>query len=775
MRKRIQVVLVGLGSLVGVSVNAATPADIARCHDYAERSVKQFELASTHSKCRIAGDPQWHAVMANHFSACLFLPAATANAGLAWRDSVLASCGAATTPADTQPDPVAARKAALAGPHGENGKIVAANGAHYISYSYVASPGAAPQPIVLPVFRPVAHPSPNLPTPRLTNDDTGSWMFLGEGAQANYSALIDLDAQGIATWSFLPPDVVALYKVSATSAPASAPPLGTPGSASQPQVVAQSDLPATGNENKPLHFPKSPPVLSWNPRPPDAEPSTKSSTGQATNHSSAYSVSYKGAQTTTTPQLAELVGEWRQDYRPPPNGDYRTVTLIFVAIGNRFAAVNIEPHAVVPPETPYIDGTYAAGNVFPARLHGADANGVMQWFEVRFNLDDEGHFRLTAPALKADPTEYAFTRVARGAPADARCATNPRSKVTGVEAFARGWLLADTDETSALCWFRVGAELGDTESQAMYAAYVLPSSKPAAERRQAFQFLQSSAMQGSFAGAANLVAAFNNGEFVPRSKQRADYWAGRAYLINPDVIHTKKFLAIPQWASDTAGPCDATNPMHANSETAFRSGRVAFQASGFERAACWFSISHAQGNVRAAVYLGLLNVYGWGVPKNPKQGFQLLDQAGDANDAFALLYLANFYRYGIGTQPDQDRAYRYFVRSLRAPHGFDTYTKVQGTDPDDQEYAAMSRQAESQADEANRACEQARAEGTLRADNATGRVPSCNASGSDFMYDKLIARPAQHTVEHVNEIFPEDLGFDVPLNISMERARLGLK
>ena len=103
----------------------------------------------------------------------------------------------------------------LAAPHGEHGKIDLLNGEDFISYEFVAAPGAAHTPAVFKVFRPRPDPPEGLPQPHIEAGNVGSWAFIGEGPQAFMSAMMNLDANGIVTWTFMTPDKLEKYRPTA--------------------------------------------------------------------------------------------------------------------------------------------------------------------------------------------------------------------------------------------------------------------------------------------------------------------------------------------------------------------------------------------------------------------------------------------------------------------------------------------------------------------------------------------------------------------------------
>jgi len=107
-----------------------------------------------------------------------------------------------------------------AGPHGEGGKITRVNGEDYISYTYIEAPGATGTPAVFKVFRPRSDPPDGLQKPRLSATDVGSWVFIGEGNLASISAMMDLDANGFVTWTFMSIANLEKYRPAASAASA---------------------------------------------------------------------------------------------------------------------------------------------------------------------------------------------------------------------------------------------------------------------------------------------------------------------------------------------------------------------------------------------------------------------------------------------------------------------------------------------------------------------------------------------------------------------------
>jgi TPR repeat protein len=460
----------------------------------------------------------------------------------------------------------------------------------------------------------------------------------------------------------------------------------------------------------------------------------------------------------------DLSGVWQIDHPPAYHSEFPPVKCVIVQIKNEIVGIILESQPFLPAGYPYLKGTNPADS-FKVEVQGFTDRGIVQWFSGSLHVSDPDHFEFGAKKV-------AFVRLSRGTPGDVPCDVRNPSHISWGEAIARGWLHTKLkDDAAGACWFRIGAEQGSADAQMWYGSALLFGTGVAKNPAAAIPWLQKSAMQGSYGAAIDLAHMFATGEDLPKSEQRANYWSVRAELIDPGFVHKKDFLPIPRWATDTAGPCDASNPSHANAGAAFNAGRVAYEARALDVAACWFQISQSQGMMRANVYLGILNMFGLGVPKNPTAGFDLMKKAADANDAFALMYLANFYRYGIGTKRDPNQGYLLVQKALKAPNGLDAFTHVEGTNLSGNEVAAAISSglaAESNEETCN----------DLNAEDQHSKIrpPTRDCTQTQDWFVGLAARPAKHTVEHVEEIFPEDFDPVVPPDLAVlkQAAKLGL-
>jgi TPR repeat protein len=468
-------------------------------------------------------------------------------------------------------------------------------------------------------------------------------------------------------------------------------------------------------------------------------------------------ISLLSAQIPVRAGVPDLSGVWKRDLA---GSDTSPLKVLIVEFRNELVGIDVDPYPYLSPGAIFLKATRSPSGLSTFDCKGFTDRGLVQWFSGPFKANGPDHFEITGGHL-------AFTRISRLTPGEVACDPRNSSPISGAEALARGWLYTKLkDDSTAACWFRLGANQGYTEALMWYGSDLLLGRGVAKNVTEAFPVLQKAAMQGSDGGAKQLEYMFGNGVGVLHSDQRSRYWKARAELIDPAFVHRNDFLPIPKWASDTSGPCQASNPSHVNEDTAFRAARVAYQARALETAACWFQISQRLGSVKANVYLGILNMYGLGVPKNPTAGFEYMQKAANANDAFAVMYLANFYRFGMGTKPDHNHGSALVSKALRLPDGLDAFTHVEGT--------VLS--PEESANQLLRGLSAASSEDTCNSLNAIDRSQNRDCTQTQGWFLGTMKRPARNTLQHPEEIMPENFDFVVPGNIAALKlaAKMGL-
>jgi TPR repeat protein len=467
---------------------------------------------------------------------------------------------------------------------------------------------------------------------------------------------------------------------------------------------------------------------------------------------------------------SDLNGVWQQDPKPSVHDEKALLRIVVAEISREVVGINAQPQPYLPLGYPSFKGTLTQMESSKVDVQGFTQRGLLKWFPGTMNVRQPDHFEIQIPG-----SQISFTRISKSPPGSAPCDIRNPSHLSGPEAHARAWLYTHlNDYRAAACWARIGAEQGFSESELWYATDLLLGRGVAKNVSQGVSWAQKSAMQGSFGGAKDLASIFQSGEGLPPSDQRSRYWDARAQLIDPEFVHRDDFLPIPKWASDTSGLCTASSESGANEDTAFRAARVAFQARVFEAAACWFQISERLGSTKAKVYLGILYMYGFGVPKNPATGFEYMQKAANANEPFAMMYLANFYRFGMGTKADHNAGSALVAKVMRMSDGFDAFSKVEGTALSPQERSSLLVKGLSSASD----------ESTCNSLNALnqsgpnplyrGQVRDCSQTQDWFL--GALNRPGHNTVQRPEEIMPEGFDFVVPGNITVLKnaAKSGL-
>jgi TPR repeat protein len=488
----------------------------------------------------------------------------------------------------------------------------------------------------------------------------------------------------------------------------------------------------------------------------------------------------------------DLNGIWQ---RPTGNPDLPLQRIQVVVIQNAIEAISLDRITYLPGGMEFFRGTSASANSFKilatglANAPGANDSRVVQSPQT-LQIVDADHFVFAK--------NVAFTRISTGSTGNVPCDVHNRAHASGDEALARG-LLYDyylKDPHAAVCWYRVAAEQGNAQGELNTATILLDGlSGVAKDPRQGLAWLQKSAMHGNDIADANLAQQFTSGQLLPKSGQRAQYWAARAELDDTRWEHQQMYLPVPSWASDAVGPCDPANPPQVHTEKgsghfdykadgrprkwrgsaeAFAQGRVAYEAHAMELAACWFEVAAkapvleplptvADVNQRANVYLGVMYAFGLGIKKDPARGFAYMKTAADADDNFGLMYLANFYRYGIGSKLDMHQASALIDRVFKhGGQGMDAFMRVQGTVISDAD-ALRTALDGMQAIATGTTCE------SEIGSYGITYLKNCVDHAEEFALSHLGPKPAHHTVDTPEEIWPEHFDPVVPPEDRLEK------
>jgi TPR repeat protein len=406
---------------------------------------------------------------------------------------------------------------------------------------------------------------------------------------------------------------------------------------------------------------------------------------------------------------------------------------------------NTERLQYFPPGAEILYGAYSAPYSVASSLRFVDTAGRISWKRTTIEVKDDDHIQIAGTA--------SFHRTSRTTVQDVACDPHNSAGISAKEAFARSDIYAslhDHELAVTVCWNYVAAAQGHAMGQNNYGYALLTGTGVAKDPAGAFSWFQKSAMQTEPYGEGNLSKMFRDGVGAPPSVQRQKYWANRAGLKNPDVIHDAQHNPVPDWARATAGPCDAANPSHMNANDAVNRGTVAYEARALEIANCWFQIGADQSDAKANVYLGILNAFGLGVQKDTAAAFAHMEKGVKAGDLFGMAYLANFYRYGIGTAPDMNQGSAWMKEVNRTARGQDVFMRVQGLRLTGQQIVGMIVGAVAGVS-AEDACSAAAGE-----HERTGQGPAVSDC-PDAAFDVLTGakKTAHYTIDTPEEIFSD--------------------
>jgi TPR repeat protein len=316
----------------------------------------------------------------------------------------------------------------------------------------------------------------------------------------------------------------------------------------------------------------------------------------------------------------------------------------------------------------------------PVRGEDLSAYQIIDAFDGTFTVPDADHLQVALVSDGRQLPSIRYHRLSSSPVEDVPCdASNPRH-ISGDSALDRADnYLAQKDLAAANCWFWVGAAAGNVDARTEYGRSLydgrgLPQNPPLG-----VYWLQQAAMQASVRSYSYMFQLFRNGQWIPRSEQRRNYWFARYSGLNPDLAHDSQHNSLRDWMLQTVRPCQASNPTHVNAGDALNMGRAAFMARSFAPAHCWMRISAEEGNLKASAYLGLISVFGMGVRPNTKNAFDYLHTAARGGDADAAIYLANFLRYGIGTPPDDNAARDVMQYAMNRQNGMNEFSRLEGS------------------------------------------------------------------------------------------------
>ena len=286
---------------------------------------------------------------------------------------------------------------------------------------------------------------------------------------------------------------------------------------------------------------------------------------------------------------------------------------------------------------------------------------------------------------------WRYIRLSTTSELDAACDAANSHHIAADSAMRRGDLFLDeNDPEEANCWFYVAAVGGNTDGLAEYGKSLYTGRGITKNQATGLARIQEAAVGLSARASRFLAEIFQAGAGLPRSKQRHDYWLARCYGTSQELTHEQQIYMPWDWMRHGAPPCQPSNPDRQEAQGAYLRGRVTYEARLYPLAHCWMRISAEEGNNKAWTYLGLMSALGMGAQPNRKNAFSHMYHAARNDDLYALVYLANFNRYGVGVPADDDwgRAVMQEAKGLRG--GMDAFADVEGTSVTPSDAMAMA-------------------------------------------------------------------------------------
>jgi TPR repeat protein len=437
----------------------------------------------------------------------------------------------------------------------------------------------------------------------------------------------------------------------------------------------------------------------------------------------------------------DLNGTWERDQTPPGSIEKASVLQLrdLITVRNLGVRAYFIPNAILA-NSRFTSPTIATGET------GFDDRGDyrVKYQPGNLTVIDADHFRLDHIGL--------YHRTSKASVTDIPCDPKKPSTLSAEDAFERGDAFRrGNDQITANCWLYVAALADNAEAEASYAESLMLGLGVEKDPDQAFVWAQRSGMHGNYLGASMLAKIFDEGIGAPPSEQRHAYWLAHMFGLSPGVVHDAHNNTTRNWMLDYSTPCELTNPDHLSAMDALKRGRVAYQARALQTAHCWFRISAEQGNTKAWTYLGLQSAFGMGVRENTKNGFNYMAQAAKDGDVYARVYLANFYRYGIGTPVDEGAGGAIISIVMRNAEGQDAFAHVQGTFLNTDQSLAAGIQLAVDADQ-EQSCREAAEYQRQHPGEPQQHLKCSDAAADAIMRGK---DSAHHTIDTPEELYPE--------------------
>jgi TPR repeat protein len=205
-----------------------------------------------------------------------------------------------------------------------------------------------------------------------------------------------------------------------------------------------------------------------------------------------------------------------------------------------------------------------------------------------------------------------------------------------------GEMLRQSDSADSLKWFIAAGNRGQTEAM-VNAGQMLASGRGVhvPDLSEAAVWFSKAAEQGDSAGMYALAECHLFGKGVPRHPRRAvELLTAASALNNP-------------WAMNLLGDI-------------YRKGVTGLVEPNFAESVRLFSRAQELGFLDAQGNLGVLYIYGQGVPKDEHKAFALFQDGAEKGNALCMFFSAMCFEGGVGVERDREAARNWYVRAAQA-------------------------------------------------------------------------------------------------------------
>jgi serine/threonine protein kinase/TPR repeat protein len=294
--------------------------------------------------------------------------------------------------------------------------------------------------------------------------------------------------------------------------------------------------------------------------------------------------------------------------------------------------------SLAPTPSPYEQAVAAAEEL---RLKDDFAGAIAAYTEIATNFPNEEQPRnaleMMAASLRARASKLSVS--------DSATLRGPLEKAAGLDVVSAqmllGEMLRQTDPADSLKWLITAGNRGQTEAM-VTVGQMLASGRGvhAADLTEAAVWFSKAAEHGDPAGMYALAECHLFGKGVAKDPRRAvELLTAASALNNPRAMNLLGDV--------------------------YRKGVPGVIEPNFSESVKLFSRSQELGFLDAQGNLGVLYIYGQGVPKDESKAFALFQDGAEKGNALCMFFYAMCFEGGVGVESDRKAARRWYVRAAQ--------------------------------------------------------------------------------------------------------------